>query len=104
MMHFFPNTFKDNIAQVPAVIDDKLWKPFMEVVHGFAVIAGGMAATSCRIASFNCSIVPGRRTSPCLKNKLHHMCFLQITEFFVYLVLFDFYRPSKCGSYFCRTL
>ena len=25
------------------------------------VIAGGMAATSCRIASFNCSIVPGRR-------------------------------------------
>ena len=62
MMHFFPNTFKDNIAQVPAVIDDKLLKPFVEVVHGFAVIAGGMAATSCRIASFNCSIVPGRRT------------------------------------------
>ena len=60
MMHFFPNTFKDNIAQVPAVIDDKLLKPFVEVVHGFAVIAGGMAATSCRIASFNCSIVPGR--------------------------------------------
>ena len=25
------------------------------------VIAGGMAATSCRVASFNCSIVPGRR-------------------------------------------
>ena len=25
------------------------------------VIAGGMAATSCRIASFNCSIVPRRR-------------------------------------------
>jgi len=25
------------------------------------VIAGGMAATSCRIASFNCSIVPGQR-------------------------------------------
>ena len=25
------------------------------------VIAGGMVATSCRIASFNCSIVPGRR-------------------------------------------
>ena len=23
---------------------------------------------------------------------------------FVYLVSFDFYRPSKCGSYFCRTL
>ena len=27
------------------------------------VIAGGMAATSCRIVSFNCSIVPGRRAS-----------------------------------------
>ena len=25
------------------------------------VIAGGMAATSCRIVSFNCPIVPGRR-------------------------------------------
>ena len=24
------------------------------------VIEGGMAATSCRIASFNCSIVPGQ--------------------------------------------
>ena len=36
MMQFFSNTFKDNIAQVPAVIDDKLLKPFTEVVHGFA--------------------------------------------------------------------
>ena len=36
MMLFFSNTFKDNIAQVPAVIDDKLLKPFTEVVHGFA--------------------------------------------------------------------
>ena len=34
MMQFFSNTFKDNIAQVPAVIDDKLLKPFTEVVHG----------------------------------------------------------------------
>ena len=32
----FSNTFKDNIAQVPAVIDDKFLKPFTEVVHGFA--------------------------------------------------------------------
>ena len=24
-------------------------------------------------------------------------------KFFVYLVSFDFYWPSKCGSYFCRT-
>ena len=32
----FSNTFKDNITQVPAVIDDKLLKPFTEVVHGFA--------------------------------------------------------------------
>ena len=35
-MQFFSNTFKDNIAQVPAVIDDTLLKPFTEVVHGFA--------------------------------------------------------------------
>ena len=32
----FLNTFKSNIAQVAAVIDDTLLKPFMEVVHGFA--------------------------------------------------------------------
>ena len=36
MLQFFSNTFKDNIAQVPAVIDDKILKLFMEVVHGFA--------------------------------------------------------------------
>jgi len=35
-MQFFSNTFKDNIAQVPAVIDDTLLKPFTEDVHGFA--------------------------------------------------------------------
>ena len=29
------------------------------------VIASGMAAISCRIASFNCSTVAGRRASPC---------------------------------------
>ena len=33
---FFSNTFKDNIAQVPAVIDETLLKPFTEVVLGFA--------------------------------------------------------------------
>ena len=33
---FFSNNFKDNIAEVPAVIDDKFLKPFTEVVHGFA--------------------------------------------------------------------
>ena len=32
----FSNTFKGNIAPVPAVIDDKLLKSFTEVVHGFA--------------------------------------------------------------------
>ena len=36
MVQFFPNTFKDNIAQVPAVIDDTPLKPFTEVVQGFA--------------------------------------------------------------------
>ena len=35
-MQFFSNTFKDNIAQVQAVIDDTLLKPFTEVAHGFA--------------------------------------------------------------------
>ena len=35
-MPFFSNTFKDNIAQVPAVICDKLLKPFAEVAHGSA--------------------------------------------------------------------
>ena len=35
-MLFFENTFKDNIAQVPAVIDDKLLKPFTEVVNSLA--------------------------------------------------------------------
>ena len=33
---FFSNTFKDNITQVAAVIDDTLLKPFTEVVHDFA--------------------------------------------------------------------
>ena len=32
----FLNTFKNNIAQVAAVIDDTMLKPFTEVVHGFA--------------------------------------------------------------------
>ena len=35
-MQFVLNTFKDNIAQVPAVIDEKFLKRFTEVVHGFA--------------------------------------------------------------------
>ena len=35
MVHFFKH-FKDNIAQVSTVIDDKLLKPFTEVVYGFA--------------------------------------------------------------------
>jgi hypothetical protein len=36
MMQFLLNTFKDDIAQVAAVIDDTLFKPFMEVVHDVA--------------------------------------------------------------------
>ena len=35
-MQCFIKTFKNNITQVAAVIDDTLLKPFMEVVHGFA--------------------------------------------------------------------
>ena len=43
MMQLFSNTFKDNVAQVPAVIDDKFLKPFMEDVNGFARHSGGNA-------------------------------------------------------------
>ena len=35
MMQFFSNAFKDDIAQMPVAIDDKLLKSFTEVVHGF---------------------------------------------------------------------
>ena len=33
-MQLLSNTFKDNIAQVPAVIGDRLLKPFTQVVPG----------------------------------------------------------------------
>jgi len=33
---FVSNTFKDNIAQVAAVIDDTILKQFTKVVHDFA--------------------------------------------------------------------
>jgi hypothetical protein len=36
MMQFFANTFKDNIAQVAAVIDDTLLKPCRD--HRFIVL------------------------------------------------------------------
>ena len=39
------------------------WSPSRKLPMALRVIEGGMAATSCRIASFNCSIVPGRRTA-----------------------------------------
>ena len=61
MMQFFPNTFKDHIAQVSAVIDDKLLKPFTEVVHGFAGHRGRNGGDFLSYCLFNCSIVPGRR-------------------------------------------
>ena len=56
---FFSNTSNDNITQVAAVIDDTLLKP-LKLSMALRVIAGGMAATFCHIASFSCSIVPGR--------------------------------------------
>ena len=40
------------------------WSRSRKLSMALRVIAGGMAATYCRIASFNCSIVPGRRASP----------------------------------------
>ena len=33
MMQFFSNTFKDNIAQVPAVIDDTLLQVALELLN-----------------------------------------------------------------------
>jgi hypothetical protein len=36
MIQFFKNTFKGNRAQLVAVIDDTLLKPFTEVVHDVA--------------------------------------------------------------------
>ena len=35
MMQFVSNTFKDNTAQVAAIIHDTHLKPFTDVVHGF---------------------------------------------------------------------
>ena len=58
MMHFFSNTFKENIAQVPAVIDDTLLKPFTEVVHGFVGHPGrngGDFLSYCLLSLFNSS-------------------------------------------------
>ena len=60
-MQFFSNTFKYNIAQVPALLMTKSWSPSRKLSMAMRVIADGMAATYCRIASFSCSIVPGRR-------------------------------------------
>ena len=37
------------------------WSRSRKLSMALRVIVGGMAATSCRIASFNCSVVPGRR-------------------------------------------
>ena len=51
----FLNTCKNNIAQVAAVIDNTLLKPFTEAVRGFAGHRGRNGGY------FNCSIVPGRR-------------------------------------------
>jgi hypothetical protein len=58
-MQFLLNAFEDNIAQVAAVIDDTLLKPFTEVVHGFAGHRGWNGGDSCRIASFNPSATEG---------------------------------------------
>ena len=58
MMQFFSNTFKGNIAQVPAVIDDTLLKPFTEVFHGFAGHHGwngGDFLSYCLLELFNSS-------------------------------------------------
>ena len=61
MMQFFLNTFKDNIAQVPAVINDTILKPFTEVVHGFAGHRGRNGGDFLSYYLLNSSIVPGRR-------------------------------------------
>ena len=95
-MQFFSNIFKDNMAQVPAVIDDTHLKPFTEarrpgtieqlkeaIRQEVAAIPPAKARKS--MDSFRerlqvCVINNGRNLSHVIfKNvwkKLHHMCFL----------------------------
>jgi len=56
-----------------------------------------------------CVINNGRHLSDVIfksvwKKMASYVLFINEIIFFLYLVSFGFYCPSKCGSYFCRTL
>ena len=62
--NFFQILLKITYLKFRPLLMTNTWSRSRKLSMTLRVIAGGMAATSCRIASFNCSIVPGRRTSP----------------------------------------
>ena len=101
-MRFFSNTFKGNIAQVPAFIDDKLLKPFTEDVPGRRARRPGTTEQLKEAIRQEVAAIPPAMTSKTMDNfrerlqefvvnngrhlsdvtfkstwkKLHHMCFL----------------------------
>ena len=62
--NFFQILLKITSLKCRPLLMTNSWSRSRTFSMALRVIAVGMAATSCRIASFNCSIVPGRRTSP----------------------------------------
>ena len=61
MQFFFQTLVKITSLKCRPLLMTNSWSRSRKLSMALRVIAGGMAATSCRIASFNCSIVPGRR-------------------------------------------
>ena len=59
----FSNNLKITSLKCRPLLMTNSWSRSRKLSMALRVIVGGMAATSCRIASFKCSIVPGRRTS-----------------------------------------
>ena len=58
---FFQTLLKITSLKCRPLLMTNSWSRSWKLSMALRVIAGGMAATSCHIASFNCSIVPGRR-------------------------------------------
>ena len=61
MQFFFQTLEKITSLMCRPLLMTNPWSRSRKLSMALRVIAGGMAATSCRIASFNCSIVPGWR-------------------------------------------
>ena len=61
MQFFFQTLLKITSLKCRPLLMTHSWSRSRKLSMALRVIAGGMAATSCRIAFFNCSIVPGRR-------------------------------------------